>query len=115
MPDQTPIARIGPDGARALLEGGALLLDVREADEWTAGHAPDALWIPVAQVGERLSELPPGRSIVAICRSGVRSARVAEALDARGYDVANLEGGMRAWVAAGFDCVTDAGTPGRVA
>jgi rhodanese-related sulfurtransferase len=80
---------------------GALLLDVREADEWDAGHAPDAVHIPMNDVPSRLSELPTDRQIVAICRLGGRSAKVTEFLRAQGLDVHNYDGGMQAWAAAG--------------
>jgi rhodanese-related sulfurtransferase len=99
---------------RRRIEQGALLLDVREPDEWAAGHAPEARFIPLGQVQGRLDELPTDRPIVAICRSGGRSASVTEALTAWGYDAVNLAGGMRAWAAAGFPVVTDAGGAGAV-
>jgi rhodanese-related sulfurtransferase len=99
---------------RRRVEQGALLLDVREPDEWTAGHAPEAVFIPLGEVQARLDEIPTDRAIVAICRSGARSGRVTEALTAWGYDAVNLAGGMRAWAAAGLPVVTDAGTPGAV-
>jgi rhodanese-related sulfurtransferase len=100
--------------AAASVEGGALLLDVREPDEWLAGHAPDAQHIPLGQLGARFEELPKDRPIVCICRVGGRSARATEALRGAGYDVVNLAGGMRAWAAAGQPVVTDDGSPGAV-
>jgi rhodanese-related sulfurtransferase len=99
---------------RRRVEQGALLLDVREPDEWSAGHAPEAVLIPLGEVQARLDEIPTDRPIVAICRSGARSGRVTEALSAWGYDAVNLAGGMRAWAAAGLPVVTDDGTPGAV-
>ena len=93
---------------------GALLLDVREPDEWAAGHAPGARAMPLGQVQGRVDELPKDRRIVAICRSGGRSASVTEALNAWGFDAVNLAGGMRAWAAAGFPVETDDGGPGAV-
>jgi rhodanese-related sulfurtransferase len=97
--------------------GGAFLLDVREPEEWAAGHAPDAHHLPLSQFNERHAEVLPTPStpIVAVCRSGARSQRAAEALRAAGYDVANLAGGMQAWAADGHEVVTDDGTPGQVA
>ena len=90
------------------------LLDVREDDEWQAGHAPGAQHIPLGQLGSRFEELPKDRAIVAICRVGGRSARATEALRGAGYDVVNLTGGMRAWAAAGKPVVTDDGSTGSV-
>jgi rhodanese-related sulfurtransferase len=101
------------DAAR-LANEGAMLLDVREDDEWQAGHAPQAEHIAMSVLGQELDRLDQSRRIVAICRSGSRSERVAAALGQRGYDAANVEGGMQAWAAAGLAVVTDAGTPGSV-
>ncbi len=103
-----------PDAAR-LVAGGALLLDVREPDEWQAGHAPGAVHIPLGELGARAGELPRDTRIVAVCRSGQRSNRAAAALRQSGLDAANLAGGMQAWAAAGLDVVTDDGGAGRVA
>jgi rhodanese-related sulfurtransferase len=105
---------VGPEEARALLDAGAMLLDVREIDEWQAGHAPDAQFVPQGEVPARTDELSADRRIVAICRSGSRSERVTRFLRAQGFDVVNLAGGMRAWAAAGFDVVNDDGRPGAV-
>jgi len=101
--------------ARARLDAGAVLLDVREPDEWEAGHAPEATWIPMGDLGARQGELSADEAVVVVCRSGARSARVTTALLGAGYDATNLAGGMQAWDAAGLPVVTDTGTPGRVA
>ena len=93
---------------------GALLIDVRNDDEWAAGHAPDAVLIVLNSLPTRVSELATDRPIVAICRTGVRSARATEWLNMRGYDAVNLAGGMQAWEAAGLSIVTDDGAPGAV-
>ncbi len=93
---------VEPDDARRRVDAGALLLDVREADEWTAGRAPDSLWIPMGEFRARLAEIPKDREIVVVCRNGVRSANVAAGLLARGYDAMNLTGGLVAWTAAGI-------------
>jgi rhodanese-related sulfurtransferase len=103
------------DDAHAAVGEGALLLDVREPEEWDAGHAPGAAHVPMREVPARAAELPRDRRIVAICRSGSRSRAIAEMLLADGYDVVNTIGGMKAWQANGFDVVTDAGTLGTVA
>jgi rhodanese-related sulfurtransferase len=108
------VPEVDPAEGHRRVELGALLLDVREPDEWQAGHAPEARLVPLGQVAARLDEIPTDRPIVAICRSGGRSGNVTAALTSRGYDVVNLAGGMRAWAAAGFPVVTDDGTPGAV-
>ena len=80
---------------------GVPLIDVREPDEFAAGRVPGAVNLPMSQLGERLDELPDGAFDV-ICKVGGRSARVAEALTARGYDVVNVDGGTDAWIDAGY-------------
>lgn len=76
------------------------LIDVREKDEFAAGHVPGAISIPMSEIGNRLEELP-AEAFDVICQIGGRSARVAEALEARGFDVTNVEGGTGEWVAQG--------------
>ena len=90
------------------------LLDVREDDEWQAGHIDGAKHIPLAELGERLSELPSGRRIVAVCRSGGRSGAAVRGLRKLGYDAENLDGGVTAWTKAGLPLVDGTGRPGRV-
>jgi rhodanese-related sulfurtransferase len=109
------VPEIGPEEAQALVDGGALLLDVRQPDEWEVGHAPAATFVPLGDVPARTDELPKDRRIVAICRSGARSGRATEFLNAQGFDVVNLAGGMKAWAAAGLPVETDDGGPGTVA
>ncbi|HYZ38367.1 MAG TPA: rhodanese-like domain-containing protein [Pseudonocardiaceae bacterium] len=96
---------------------GAVLLDVREDDEWAAGHAPDAVHVPIGQVVARLDEIAdalPDRPVRVVCRSGGRSARVAAYLRQAGWDAVNVHGGMRAWAAAGRPMVADSNAPPRV-
>lgn len=76
------------------------LIDVREAHEFAAGHVPGAVNIPMSEIGNRLEELP-AEAFDVICELGGRSARVVEALEARGYDVTNVTGGTAEWVADG--------------
>lgn len=113
----TDVEQIGPDEAAERVRDGAFLLDVREPEEWDAGHAPGAHHLPLSRFNERHTEVlpPPETPIVAVCRVGGRSQRVAEALTQAGYTVANLAGGMQAWAAHGHDVVTDDGSPGQVA
>jgi rhodanese-related sulfurtransferase len=113
-PTHHVIQDIGPDEAVNLIDAGAFLLDVRENEEWLAGHAPQSTHVPMGEIQDRVSELPVDRTVVCVCRVGGRSGAVAKALVAGGYDVRNLDGGMLAWAAAGLPVVTDAGTPGEV-
>ena len=101
--------------AAELVDSGAIMLDVREPYEWRAGHAPKARHIPLARLTERVKELPPGRPIVTVCRSGARSARAAAFLASQGRQVSNLVGGMHAWVRADLPIVAKGGRPGQIA
>jgi rhodanese-related sulfurtransferase len=100
--------------ADRLAAAGALLLDVREDDEWDAGHAPVAVHVPMGQIVDRTGELPTDRTIVCMCRAGGRSGSVALHLAGVGLDVRNIAGGMVAWAAAGLPVVDGSGAPGRV-
>lgn len=91
------------------------LLDVREDDEWAAGHAPGAQHVPMNEIPIRLDEVPDDQDVLVVCRSGVRSARVVQFLRSHGHvNVHNLEGGMQDWVAAGRPLVTDRDAPAQV-
>lgn len=100
------------------LADGVFLLDVREDDEWDAGHADGALHIPmsefVARYGEFTEAAPEAGTVHVICRSGGRSAQVAMYLAQQGLDVVNVEGGMQAWAASGRAVVDGKGQPGTV-
>jgi rhodanese-related sulfurtransferase len=88
------------------------LLDVREDDEWTAGHAPHAVHLPMQEIPTRMGEIPQDQTVVVTCRAGGRSAQVTAYLRAQGYDeVSNLAGGMQAWSAAGRALTCGEGTP----
>jgi rhodanese-related sulfurtransferase len=106
------IPEIGAEEADELAD--AFLLDVREADEWAAGHAPTATWIPMGELQARIDELPRDRRILAICRSGGRSAAVTEALNGVGFDAVNVAGGMQSWARSGLDVIADDGAAGTV-
>jgi rhodanese-related sulfurtransferase len=108
------IPEIEADEASRLAADGACLLDVREAGEWEAGHAPDALWIPLGHLSTRFGEVPTDRRIAVICRSGGRSAMATEALLGQGRDAVNVVGGMLAWASEGLPVVAGDGLPGVV-
>lgn len=86
--------------AKQRIEDGALLLDVREQNEYDEERIPGAQLLPLSELSARFEdELPQGREIVAQCRSGKRSAQATDFLRAQGYDVVNMEGGILAWKA----------------
>lgn len=90
------------------------MLDVREDDEWSAGHAPEALHIPMGEVPDRWEEIPPDAELLVVCRSGGRSARVVAYLHDAGRAALNVDGGMAAWEAAGRPLVADESVEPRV-
>ncbi len=94
--------------AAAMQKQGALLLDVREPDEYAAVHAPGSMLMPLGQLPSRLGELQAYRNkpIAVICRSGRRSARAVEILRNAGFtEAVNVEGGMNAWESAGLPVI----------
>ena len=91
-----------------------VLLDVREADEWEAGHAPGAQWVPLADLESARFQIPINRRIVCVCRSGVRSAKATAQLVEWGFDAVNMTGGMKAWAARGLPVVRDDESSGEV-
>ncbi len=92
----------------------AVLLDVREDDEWSRGHAAAAQHIPMGQVPARLNEIDRSATLYVICKAGGRSAKVAQLLARDGFEPVNVDGGMLAWAAAGRPVVTDDGGPGTI-
>ncbi|MFS0901254.1 rhodanese-like domain-containing protein [Mycolicibacterium litorale] len=98
----------------AAFDESALLLDVREDDEWQRGHAPEAVHIPMGDVPSRLGEVDAQATVYVMCHAGGRSQRVAQYLARNGYRAVNVSGGMLAWSAAGRPVVTDGGGAGTV-
>ena len=98
-----------PTVAAASVPADAALLDVREHDEWQAGHVDGALHIPMGEVVARLGELPDARLYV-MCRVGGRSAQVVQYLVAQGRDAVNIDGGLQAWESAGRPMVSGSGS-----
>ncbi|HSN73456.1 MAG TPA: rhodanese-like domain-containing protein [Anaerolineae bacterium] len=80
-----------------------VFIDVREDNEYAAGHIPEATLIPLGQLSSRLSEIPKDKTVVAVCRSGNRSGQATQLLRQAGFDAHNMDGGMISWEQAGFD------------
>nr|WP_223242826.1 rhodanese-like domain-containing protein [Streptomyces sp. CBMA123] len=97
-----------PTTDAAAVPADAALLDVREQDEWDAGHVDGALHIPMGEVIARIDELPDGKLYV-LCRVGGRSAQVVQYLVQQGRDAVNVDGGMYAWEGAGRPMVSSGG------
>ena len=92
--------------------GETFLLDVREDDEWVAGHIAGSTHIPMSGLLARVDEVPKDRDVVVVCKVGARSAQVTAYLRQQGWQrVANLDGGVVAWVGAGRDLVSETGAP----
>lgn len=75
------------------------LIDVREVDEFTAGHISGAQNLPLSTLPENYRELDKQIPYHIICQKGGRSARACEFLEAKGYQVTNVEGGVEAFPA----------------
>jgi rhodanese-related sulfurtransferase len=101
--------------AAADVTADAYLLDVREIDEWEAGHAPDAHHVPMMELPGRVTEIPTDQDVVVVCRVGSRSAQVVAYLRGHGWErVSNLDGGMHAWQACGRPLQSEDGSVARV-
>jgi rhodanese-related sulfurtransferase len=78
------------------------VVDVREHDEYVAGHVPSASHMPLHTVPVRHDELPRDRRVYVVCAVGGRSGQAVAWLNAQGYDTVNVEGGTRDWVLSGY-------------
>ena len=85
-------------------------LDVRESDEFAAGHVPGALNVPLSELPARSGELPAGE-VHTLCRTGGRATKAAAWLDENGFDAVVVEGGSIAWVEAGRPLVAEGEEP----
>jgi rhodanese-related sulfurtransferase len=107
-----------PSVDAAAVPSDGFVLDVRENDEWAAGHVEGALHIPMSDFVGRFGELTEasedGRRVHVMCRVGGRSAQVTQYLVQQGIDAVNIDGGMQAWDGAGRPMVTGNGTPAFV-
>lgn len=101
---QTP-----PAVTAAEVPADAYVLDVREDDEWQAGHVEGAVHIPMGTLIGRVDEVPKDQRVFVMCRVGGRSGQVAQYLGANGWDVVNIDGGMLAWESAGRPMVSETG------
>jgi len=92
------------------LQDGCYLVDVREDEEWVAGHAPAAVHLPMMELPARIDEIPADGDVVVVCRSGSRSAQVVAYLVHNGWtNVRNLSDGMVGWAMSGRPMVSEDG------
>ena len=97
------------------LPAGIFLLDVREDDEWAAGHAPEAVHVRLSEIPARTDEIPRDREVYVICRTGNRSAYAAQALAVGGLNAINVADGMTGWAVAGRPMINEDGAEPYVA
>jgi glyoxylase-like metal-dependent hydrolase (beta-lactamase superfamily II)/rhodanese-related sulfurtransferase len=101
-----PIDTVGIDAMQSR-DQGAVVVDVREPEEYQTGHVPGAINLPQAELASRLDELPKDRPLLMVCQSGMRSVRSAQFLRQAGFArVASVKGGTSAWSGAGRPLVT---------
>lgn len=102
-PAATLPSEISVSEAYTRYQNGAFLLDVRTQEEWDDFHAPNTTLIPLDQLPSRLGELPRGKEIVVVCRSGNRSQQGRDILINAGFQqVTSMKGGLNEWRASGY-------------
>jgi rhodanese-related sulfurtransferase len=111
MPGITEVSVADADRLRA---DGHRILDVREDDEFAAGHIAGAVHVPLMQLPARAAELDRDADWLAVCRVGGRSLQATAYLSRLGLRVSNVAGGMEAWAGAGLEYRSADGGPGRV-
>ena len=95
------ISEASVDELESALQAGAVLIDVRQPNEYEAGHVPGAVLVPLASVPETLDAFAPHGPTYVICKSGSRSYRACEFLEEQGLEAINVEGGTMAWIISG--------------
>ena len=80
---------------------GAYVLDVREQEEYDEAHVPGVVLIPLGELEQRINEVEDGSRVFVICRSGARSLKGADILEANGIDCVSVAGGTMGWIASG--------------
>jgi rhodanese-related sulfurtransferase len=95
------VSEVTIEELESALQSGARLVDVREADEYEAGHVPGAILVPLATVPSALDQFAQDETTYVICKSGARSYRACEFLVDQGLDAVNVEGGTMAWIISG--------------
>ncbi len=105
MTDLTPL-EVDLDTFAAAFAEGAVVLDVRNPDEYESGHVPGAVLIPLGELSERREDIPDGEPVYVICAMGGRSLQATKAMVGAGYQAVSVAGGTKGWIEQGRDVVT---------
>ena len=104
MTTQQAVKQISVKEAKAKLEAGAQAIDTAPAADWAGGHVAGAMNLPLMAIRSRQGEVPADTVLLFICEDGVRSAEAAAKAVELGFkEVYNVQGGTRAWIAAGYE------------
>ena len=99
-------ASVGTLEATRLMNSGAIVLDVRNPDEFARGHVVGSRNIPMADIDKRAGELPAGKALIVVCANGSSAARAAGSLRKAGRaEVFCMDGGLASWQQAGLPVV----------
>lgn len=100
MPEAAPL-EVDLDTFAGAQAAGAIVLDVRNPDEYESGHVPGARLLPLGELAARQDEVPDADPIYVICASGGRSLTAASALVQAGYRAVSVAGGTKGWIEQG--------------
>jgi rhodanese-related sulfurtransferase len=98
---ETVATEVTIDDLADAISHGAYVLDVREQEEYDEVHVPGVVLIPLGQLEDRINEVEDGSRVFVICRSGARSLKGADILEANGIDAVSVAGGTLGWIASG--------------
>ncbi|MGH3356810.1 MAG: rhodanese-like domain-containing protein [Nocardioidaceae bacterium] len=103
------VPTVDVDGVPADLPDDLTVVDVREQDEWDAGHIEGSQHVPLGDLPARIDDVPEDGRLLVVCKVGGRSAQATAYLLQQGRQAINLDGGVLAWSQAGRPLVTDSG------
>lgn len=109
-----PVPTVTADQVPVPVPEQLVILDVREDDEWQAGHIEGTVHIPLSELPARAAEVGDAAQVLCVCKAGTRSARATMLLRQSGVEAVNLGDGMHGWAAAGHPMVTETGQAARV-
>ena len=103
-----------PEDLENLMQQGYQLIDVRENDEWDAGHYKSSTHIPMGSIAENIDKLMVDKKYIFVCRSGARSGRVTNYVNSVDIESYNLSGGMKELQKFTKEIVDLEGNPGQI-